>query len=113
VLEGWGQAVDEEQVMILVGYGLALAGRHQQAIAEAERAMAFEQQPGLRNACMPFIFARIYVLANRPELAIDQLEETLRRRDFFSRSWLRIDGTFAPLQTNPRFQRLVSSAPPS
>jgi tetratricopeptide (TPR) repeat protein len=113
VQEGWGQAVDREQVMILRAYGLALAGRSHDAIPEAGRAMAFEQQLGLRNAYMPFIFARIYVLANRPEPAIDQLEETLRRRDFYSRGWLRIDSTFAPLRTNPRFQRLVASDPPS
>ena len=113
VQEGWGQAVDREQVMILGAYGLALAGRSNEAITEAGRAMAFEQQFGLRNAYMPFIFARIYVLANRPEPAIDQLEETLRRRDFYSRGWLRIDSTFAPLRTNPRFQRLVASDPPS
>ena len=113
VLEGWGQAGEREQVMILRGYGLAYAGRVNEAIAEAGRALAFEQQLGLRNAYLPLIFARIYVLANRPEPAIDQLEETLRRRDFFSRGWLRIDGTFAPLRTNPRFQRLVASDPPS
>ena len=113
VLEGWGQAVDGEQVMILRAYALALAGRTKEAITEAERAMAFERQFGLRNAYLPFIFARIYVLAQLPEPAIDQLEETLRRRDFYSRGWLRIDGTFAPLRTNPRFQRLVSNAPPS
>ena len=113
VLEGWEQAGEREQVMILRAYGLAYAGRVNEAIAEAGRALAFEQQLGLRNAYLPFIFARIYVLANRPEPAIDQLEETLRRRDFFSRGWLRIDGTFAPLRTNPRFQRLVASGPPS
>ena len=113
VLEGWEQAGEREQVMILRAYGLAYAGRVNEAIAEAGRALAFEQQLGLRNAYLPLIFARIYVLANRPEPAIDQLEETLRRRDFFSRGWLRIDGTFAPLRTNPRFQRLVASDPPS
>ena len=86
------------------------AGRGSEAIAEAERALALERQLGLRNAYLPFIFARIYALANKPDEAIDQLEETLRRRDFISREWLRIDSTFAPLRTNPRFQRLVSSS---
>ena len=113
VLEGWGQAGEREQVMILRAYGLAYAGRTNEAIAEAGRAMAFERQVGLRNAYLSLIFARIEVLANRPEPAIDQLEETLRRRDFYSRGWLRIDGTLAPLRTNPRFQRLVASDPPS
>ena len=84
-----------------------------EAIAEAEQGMALERKLGLRNAYLPFIFARIYVLANRPDSAIDQLEETIRRRDFYSRDWLRIDTTFAPLRTNPQFQRLISSVPPS
>ena len=76
-----------------------------------QRALALERQLGLRNAYLSFIFfARIYVLANKPDEAIDQLEETLRRRDFFSRGWLRIDSTFTPLRANPRFQRLVSSS---
>ncbi len=52
-------------------------------------------------------------VANRPGPAMDQLEETPRRRDFYSRGWRRIDGTIAPLRTNPRFQRLVASDPPS
>jgi hypothetical protein len=43
---------------------------------------------------------------------MDQLEEALRRQDVYSRAWLRIDSTFAPLRTNPRFQRLVSSDSP-
>jgi TolB-like protein len=113
LLEGWAQAVDREQVMILRAYGLAYAGRTNEAIGEAERALALERQLGLRNAYLPLVFARIYVLANRPEQAMDQLDETLRRRDFYSRGWLRIDSTFAPLRTNPRFQRLVASDPPS
>jgi serine/threonine protein kinase len=95
------------EIMILRAYGLALAGRSKEAIGEAGQAMTHERQLGLRNPYLPFIFARIYVLANQPEPAIDQLEETLRRRDFYSRDWMRIDGTFAPLRTNPRFQRLV------
>lgn len=69
--------------MILRAYSLAYAGRGGEAIAEAERALALERQLGLRNAYLSFIFARICVLANTPDEAIDQLEETLRRRDFF------------------------------
>ena len=85
LLEGWAQAVDREQVMILRAYGLAYAGRTNEAIGEAERALALERQLGLRNAYLPLVVARIYVLANRPEQAMDQLDETLRRRDFYSR----------------------------
>jgi hypothetical protein len=71
-----------------------------------------ERQLDFQNAYLPFIFARINVLANRPELAIDQLEEVLRRQDVYSRAWLPIDSTFTPLRANLRFQRLLSSPSP-
>src|SRR5262249_27069073 len=109
LLESWGRSADREQVMILRAYALAYAGRVGEAIGEAERALALERQLGLRNAYLPFIFARICVLADRPLQAVDQLEEALRRQDLYSRRWLRIDSTLAPLREDPRFQRLVSS----
>ena len=59
LLEGWAQAVDREQVMIPRAYGLAYAGRTNEAIGEAERALALERQLGLRNAYLPLVFARI------------------------------------------------------
>jgi predicted Zn-dependent protease len=109
VLETWGQSAEREQVMMLRAYALAYAGQTAAATAEAERAMALERRLGLRTAYLTFVFARIYVLAGKPDEAIDQLEETLRRQDVFSRHWLRIDSTFAPLGEHPRFQRLISA----
>ena len=108
-LETWGGSSEREQVMMLRGYALAHAGQTAEALAEAERAVALERELGLRTAYLTFVFARICVLAGKPDQAIDQLEETLRRQDVFSRHWLRIDSTFAPLRDHPRFQRLVSS----
>jgi eukaryotic-like serine/threonine-protein kinase len=108
LLDTWGSSADREQVMILRAYSLAYAGKPTIAVAGAERALAFERQLGLKNAYLPFVFARICVLAGRHDQAIDQLEEVLRRRDDFSRAWMRIDGTLAPLRNNARFMRLVS-----
>lgn len=98
--------------MVLHAFALAYAGQSGSAIAEAERALALERQVGLRNAYMPFIFARIYVLAGKHDQAVDQLEETLRRRDFYTRAWFRIDSTFKPLRDDPRFRQLVSEKSP-
>jgi tetratricopeptide (TPR) repeat protein len=98
--------------MVLQAFALAYAGQSERAIAEAEQALALERQVGLRNAYLPFIFARVYVLAGRPEQAIEQLEEALRRRDLYTRAWFQIDGTFRPLRNHPRFRQLVAEKPP-
>jgi eukaryotic-like serine/threonine-protein kinase len=108
LLDGWGKAGEREQVMVLRAFALAYAGQSERAIAEAERALALERQVGVRNAYLPFIFARVYVLAGRPEPAIEQLEEALRRRDLYTRAWFKIDATFRPLRNHPRFRQLVS-----
>jgi len=51
--------------------------------------------------------ARIYPLVGEPERALDRLEPLLKIPYYLSPGWLRIDPTFAPLQGNPRFERLV------
>jgi len=108
LLEGWGTASEREQVMILHAFALAYAGQTANAIVEAERAVALERQVGLRAPYLPFIFARVYVLAGRPEQAVAQLEEVLRLRDFYTRAWFKIDPTFAPLRNDRLFRQLVS-----
>ena len=113
LLGGWGDAGAREQVMVLRAYSLGYAGRINEALAGAEKALEAERQVGLKYAYLPFVYARICVLAGRHDQAVEQLEEVLRRRDVFSRAWLRIDSTLAPLRTNPRFIRLVSEDPPS
>ena len=51
--------------------------------------------------------ARIYLLVGEPEKALDQLEPLLRMPYYLSPGWLRIDPTFDPLRSNPRFKKLV------
>jgi hypothetical protein len=55
------------------------------------------------------VAARIYVLAGKPDKALDLLEPLLKIPYYISSGWLRIDPNFAPLRGNPRFQRLVSA----
>ncbi|HEX6432819.1 MAG TPA: hypothetical protein VFZ87_01185, partial [Gemmatimonadales bacterium] len=53
------------------------------------------------------LLARIYLLAGRPDKAVDRLEPLLEVPYFLSPGWLRIDPTFQSLRGHPRFQRLV------
>jgi hypothetical protein len=50
----------------------------------------------------------VYILIGEQEKALDLLEPLLRRPYYLSPGWLRIDPTFDPLRSNPRFQRLVA-----
>jgi hypothetical protein len=50
---------------------------------------------------------RIYVLIGEPEKALDQLEPLLRMPYYLSPAWLKIDPSFEPLRTHPRFRKLV------
>ncbi len=54
--------------------------------------------------------ARIYIIVGEPEKALDQLEPLLRIPYYLSPGWLKIDPNFAPLRSNPRFQKLVAGA---
>ena len=67
-----------------------------------------------RNAYRPpylqHQLARIYLLVGAPERALDVLEPLLRIPYILSPGWLRVDPTFDPLRSNPRFQRLAGGS---
>jgi tetratricopeptide (TPR) repeat protein len=95
-------------------HGLALAylGRKEEAIAEGTRGVAL--MPISKDAQYgPFIeyqLARIYILVGEPDEAVDHLEVLLGVPNYLSPGWLRVDPTFDPLRTNPRFRRLASGS---
>jgi hypothetical protein len=54
--------------------------------------------------------ARMYMMAGEPDKAVDLVETILKEPCFLTPAWLRIDPTWTPLRSNPRFQRLVAGA---
>jgi TolB-like protein/tetratricopeptide (TPR) repeat protein len=102
---------DDPQRRVFLGLMLAYLGRKPEAIREGERAASL--MAALHDGYMgPYIqhqLARIYVLAGEPDKAIDQLEVLLKMPYFLSPGWLRIDPNFAPLRSNPRFQKLAGN----
>jgi tetratricopeptide (TPR) repeat protein len=104
------QASPNEAIQrVFLGLALAYLGRYDEAKREGERAavlrsIAHDAHGG------PYIqhqLVRIYILANEQEKALDHLEPLLEMPYYLSREWLKIDPTFDPLRSNPRFQRLV------
>jgi hypothetical protein len=94
---------------VLIGLALAYLGRKAEAIREGQRGV--ELVPITMDAntgtYIQHQLARIYLLVGEPEKALDQLEPLLRIPYYLSPGYLRIDPTFDPLRSNPRFKKLV------
>jgi len=101
---------DDAQLHLLHGLALAYSGRSAEAIAEGEKGLALLPiaKDAYGGAYNQHVLARIYLLAGRPDKALDLLEPLLKIPYYLSPGWLRIDPNFAPLRGNPRFQRLVN-----
>jgi eukaryotic-like serine/threonine-protein kinase len=99
----------DAQGHVFRGLALAYLGRKAEAIAEGEKALTL--QPITTDTYLgPYIqhqLVRIYIEAGEPEKALDRLEPLLRIPYYLSPAWLRIDPTFDPLRTNPRFRKLA------
>jgi tetratricopeptide (TPR) repeat protein len=91
---------------------LAILGRKDEAIREAQRAVALAPiaSDGYSAPYYEHLLARTYLLVGEPEKALDALEPLLKVPYFLSRDWLKIDPTFDSLRGNPRFQRLIASS---
>jgi serine/threonine-protein kinase len=92
------------------GVSLGYAGRRAEAIAEGERGVALlpAERDAVNGPYQVHLLARIYLLAGEREKALDLLEQLLARPYYLSPGWLRIDPTFAPLRSNPRFDKLAA-----
>ncbi len=93
-----------------LGVAYAGLGRKEDAIREGKKAL--ELQPVSKDAFRGPIFveglAEIYVMVGEYDLAIDQLEYLLSIPSYISVPYLRIDPTWAPLRSHPRFLKLIN-----
>ena len=96
-----------------MGTALAYLGRKADAIAESERAVAMLpiSKDASNGPYMQHQLARTYIIVGEPEKALDALEPLLKIPYYLTPAWLRIDPTFDPLRSNPRFQRLATATP--
>jgi serine/threonine-protein kinase len=97
---------------VLRGLAWAYLGEKAQAIRDGERGMrrAREGWDVIDSGYIRSVLARIYVVVNEPEKAVDQIEVLLKTPSFFAPGWFRVDPNFAPLRGNLRFERLVEGA---
>ena len=95
----------------LLGLAQAGLGHSVEAIREGKRAV--DLVPVSKDAegagYLRANLARIYVLLDQRDEAIDQLEIVLSRPGPLSAGWLRADPFWDPLRGSPRFQRLAAA----
>jgi tetratricopeptide (TPR) repeat protein len=93
------------------GLMLAYLGRKAEAVRDGERATALVPiaQDSYSGPYFEHLLARTYVLVGEPDQAIDALSQVLQVPYFLSAAMIRIDPDFAPLQSNSRFQALLSA----
>jgi serine/threonine-protein kinase len=104
---------NDAQRHVFLGLSLAYLGRKSEAIAEGEKAVAL-LPIGRDTYTGPYLqhqLVRIYLLVGEPEEALDRLEPLLRMPYYLSPGWLKLDPTFDPVRSNPRFKRLVEPSP--
>jgi TolB-like protein/Flp pilus assembly protein TadD len=101
---------NDAQQRALRGLSLAFLGRREDAIREAERAV--ELLPIKKDAWFgPYLqlqLARVHMMVGSKDKAVELLEPLVEVPNNLSRAWLRVDPTFDPLRSHPRFQALVS-----
>jgi TolB-like protein/tetratricopeptide (TPR) repeat protein len=103
---------DDPQRHMLLGVALAYLGQKADAIREGRRGVEITplSKDHYFGAYYQLLLARIYILLGEPEQALDQLEPLLKMPFYLSPGWLRVDPTFDPLRSNPRFKKLVDQS---
>jgi eukaryotic-like serine/threonine-protein kinase len=100
---------DDPRRLSHLGVVYSFLGRHADAVRTGRRAV--DMLPVTLDAhAGPFLvtsLARSYMLAGQPDSAVALLEPLLRVPSWISPAELRVDPTWTPLHTNPRFRELT------
>jgi uncharacterized Ntn-hydrolase superfamily protein len=83
---------------------LSKEGKHAEAIAEMQKALAINP----RAETLMYALAQRYAQAGRPAKALEQLEHAIRRQPKQWKAQAAADPVFASLKTSAEFQRLVA-----
>ena len=102
---------DRAQLIALQALAFAYLGRSEDAVGRGDEALnagRLAAAPTSQQSYIQFLLARIHLLAEQPEKALDQLEPLLKTTGSrVSPGLLKIDPTFDPLRGNLRFERLL------
>jgi tetratricopeptide (TPR) repeat protein len=103
---------NDGQLHALRGMSLAFLGRREDALREAQRAV--ELLPIEKDAYFgPYLqlhLARVHMMVGSKDKAVELLKPLVEVPNNLSKAWLRVDPTFDPLRSHPRFQALVGPA---
>jgi eukaryotic-like serine/threonine-protein kinase len=100
---------DDAQQHALLGVALAFLGRRDEAIREAERAVAMVpiEKDAYFGPYLQLQLARVQMMVGSKDKAVELLKPVVEVPNNVSRAWLRLDPSFAPLRKLPAFQALV------
>jgi serine/threonine-protein kinase len=98
---------DDSRLRSALGIALAGLGRKQEAIQEAEGAVALARPDAWIGYARVLDLARIYVMVGEHDAALERLEHLLSIPGSLTPALLRIDPTWDPLRGHPRFKKLV------
>ena len=106
----------DPQLHVLRGLALAYAGHGREALAEAARGLALQGptpagRESINYAYFSYVAARAALLAGDRDRAFAWLAESRRAHYYVSPGWLRVEPTWAPLRSDPRFAALVAEQP--